>query len=170
MHWGLLTFIGTIIIGTVVSVVFKPVLYHNYLLPAAGVLWLSISIIVPKINNKKRILPILILILLIGEVNVYKECSLSLDEYDNTLYEQNLLDSINNNDSVVIFKTDNRFVRTYWALDKVYEKYASYSLNNKTYTLDNPNFDANYTTLDLPKDLDNFNDKNIYLIAFNQKN
>lgn len=50
---GFSIYLGTIILPILISVIFQPILVVRYLLPATAVLWLTISILVTKIEDKK---------------------------------------------------------------------------------------------------------------------
>lgn len=163
---GVLVFLGTLFVGAMVSLFFKPILYDRYLLPSVGLVWFSFSIAISNIKSKKIILVILILIAVLGAGNVYHQVHDIQTDYKNTVYEEGVLKSINNNDTIILFDTDNHYIRTYYALDKVHDKYASFKQGNKTRTLDYDKFDANYTTFVLPKDVKNFTDKNVYVMVF----
>ena len=65
---GFGVYIGTILFAMIVSVTFKSILLVRYLMPAAAILWLAISILVSKIEDKKTMMYsfALICLLLIG--------------------------------------------------------------------------------------------------------
>lgn len=163
---GFLIFIGTITIGSILSLAMKPILYDRYLLPAIGVLWLAFSIALNKIKSNRIILSILLILIIIGSVNVLNEIDIIHNEYDNTVKEDAFLESINNDNSIILYDTDNHFIRTHYYLDNVFEKYASYSLNNHTNTLNYNKFHANYDTFVIPNNINDFSDKDIYLLVF----
>lgn len=50
---GMGVYVFTIVLSFIVEMVYKPILVTRYLLPAAAVLWLVISIMIGKIENKK---------------------------------------------------------------------------------------------------------------------
>ena len=58
-------YFGTIFIGIAVSDLFTPVIDERYMMPAAALIWLSISIILAKIKNKKLFIVVLALICLL---------------------------------------------------------------------------------------------------------
>ena len=164
---GISVFIGTILLGFILSVTYKPILWDRYLLPAIGVFWLCISI---KLGNLKlrnsMLLLIILLITLVGAFNVYHEINEIVDIYDNTIKEDNILLGINNNDSVIIYDSDNRYVRTHTELEKVYKQYGSFSMNNNTTTLNYKSPNVIYEEFSIPDDLEKFPDKNVYMIKF----
>ena len=47
---GLGVYVGTVLLALIISVVFKPILVVRYLMPAAAVFWLAVSILIGKIH------------------------------------------------------------------------------------------------------------------------
>lgn len=122
---GFLIFVGTILVGVVVSAIFKPILVVRYLLPAAAVVLLSISILITKFDFKKVIIPAVILLLLFGAFNVYSQIDEISHNHEKLVDSQAFLDSINNDHSVVVITSKVKLVHFYNELDKaiVYEDY-----------------------------------------------
>ena len=99
---GLAVYIGTIIIAVVISLVYKPVLRIRYLIPAAAVMWLALSIFIAKIKDKRRFsisLVLIIVLLLSGVVNVVET---NKTFYDDAMAQQNIFDQLSQENSVVI--------------------------------------------------------------------
>lgn len=63
---GIIVFIGTLLIGSILSLTFKPILVERYLIPASAVFWFAISIMVGKLKNRRILTVALILILLLS--------------------------------------------------------------------------------------------------------
>ena len=103
---GFSVFIGTIVLGVILSIVYKPILIARYLIPSASVLWLVILIISNKLEDKRLFLISLALIMVLcisglGNV-IMTEDTLT----DKGKYNMKAFDEINsNNDSIVIFST-----------------------------------------------------------------
>lgn len=101
---GFTVFIGTIVLGVVLSLVFKPILIARYLMPSASILWLVVVILISKLKNDKLFFISLILIILLcisGVSSIFSttEGVIShFNEYDKVLDEIN-----SDNGSVVIF-------------------------------------------------------------------
>lgn len=160
-------FVGTILLGFIVSVLYKPILYDRYLLHAVGVLWIAISIKIGDLNlNKSHLLLIIILISVVGAFNVYHEVNEIKGMHQTLIKEDNLFSKINNNDSVIIYDTDNHYVRTHTELDKVYKQFSGYHMTNETYNLVYIGPNVTEHTFQIPKDLSNYSDKNVYLLKF----
>ena len=53
---GVGVYVGTIVLAVILSLAFKPILLARYLMPAAVVLWLTISILINKIEDKRIML------------------------------------------------------------------------------------------------------------------
>lgn len=67
---GMAMWIGTIILGFAISIIFRPVLSERYFIPCIGIFWFVLSIYISKLNNKKLILILICAILLVGCANV----------------------------------------------------------------------------------------------------
>ena len=93
--FGFLVFIATILFGVIVSAAYKPILVVRYLAPATGLLWLCISIFVSKFDLKKVIIPVVVLILLFGAVNLYGQVDQISKNHDDLVKSQQFLESIN---------------------------------------------------------------------------
>lgn len=102
---GICIFIGTLLIGSALSIVYKPILLSRYLIPSAVVLWFSISILVGKIKNDKILLIsiVLIIFLCISGIN---------DMVDNNEYllktgtgNEKILNDVNNNADIIIINS-----------------------------------------------------------------
>lgn len=101
---GIAAFVLTLLIGSVVSVVFKPILVARYLIPASAILWFAVSILVGKIENSKMLTISIVLIMLLSVCAVADTVS-----YNDTLLHDGtdhakLLDKINDGD-IVIFNS-----------------------------------------------------------------
>ena len=102
---GICIFIGTLLIGSALSIVYKPILLSRYLIPSAALLWFSISILVGKIKNNKILLIsiVLIIFLCISGIN---------DMVDNNEYllktgtgNEKILNDVNNNADIIIINS-----------------------------------------------------------------
>lgn len=51
--YGLLTPIGTILIGVIASLSLRPIFIGRYIICSLGCLWLAVAIILGKVSNKK---------------------------------------------------------------------------------------------------------------------
>lgn len=105
---GIGVYFGTIILVIVISYVFKPILVIRYLLPATAVLWLTISIILGKIEDKKMFIISMVLISLLlisGIVTI----TTSIDPlYQTGMNQKEIIENIteNNNTMVMVMGND----------------------------------------------------------------
>jgi hypothetical protein len=101
---GFLVFFGTILISAIVSQIYEPILLPRYLIPSAAVIWLSISILIGKINNNRLFTISLIFLLIfgfLGFVDINSNTP-SLNEYG--IKCQDMFDEINSDsDAIIIF-------------------------------------------------------------------
>ena len=101
---GLGVYIGTILLALIVSITFKPILLARYLIPAAVVLWLTISILISKIEDKKIMLysfALLCLLLIAGTGNMI---STNFTLYNEGMAKENVFNEIlhDENSSLVL--------------------------------------------------------------------
>ena len=80
--------------------------------------------------------------------------------------ETKLFSGINNNNTIIIYDTDNHYVRTHTELDKVYKQFNGYKMGNKTYKLVYLGENVTNHTFIIPDDLKNYSDKDVYLMKF----
>lgn len=168
---GFGVYFGTIIVVIIISYVFKPILVIRYLLPAAAVLWLTISIIVGKIENEKMFLisiALISLLLISGAVSIIT----SIDPiYQTGMNQKEIMDNITqNNDTIAIVighdaimyfinyakDSDMYCMKTDWLFGEDGERL------HKVY-----NF-TDYKPSDIEKVILNNTDKDIYLISWKQ--
>ncbi len=91
---GLGVYVGTILIALIVSLTYKPVLLARYLIPAAAVLWLSISILINKIEDKKIMMYSFALVCLLLIVGTGYMISTNFTMYDEGMAKENLFNEI----------------------------------------------------------------------------
>lgn len=131
---GIILFILTLVIGILISITFKPIIRVRYLIPAIAVFWLSVSIMIGKLENKK-LLTILLSLILILSIFCYAETienSFELDQ--NGIIEQKILDDIKNDNSSLIITKDSGFFQfgTYINDTKLYTDVDGfYGIENK---------------------------------------
>lgn len=168
---GVGVYFGTIILGILLSVIFKPILMVRYLLPATVTVWFAISIILSRIKGKKMIL---ISFALIGLLMVSGFATVLAD--NNSIFEKGtaqkqIMDEIaKDNNSMVIVTSQNMIM---YFLDYANET-DMYCLNvghvfgdsmerlQKLYDF------KTYNGTDIDKLIANNTDKNIYIIGWNE--
>ena len=123
--YGFLVFIGTILLAVIASVMFKPLLVDRYLIAATAVVLLSISIAVSRCDLKKVVIPVVVVLLLFGAVNLYLQIDEISHNHDKLVENQKFLDSLNNNHTVVVITSKVKLVHFYNELKNaiVYEDY-----------------------------------------------
>lgn len=91
---GLGVYVGTILIALIVSLTYKSVLLARYLIPAAAVLWLSISILINKIEDKKIMAYSFALVCLLLIVGTGYMISTNFTMYNEGIAKENLFNEI----------------------------------------------------------------------------
>ena len=171
--FGLLVFVGTIVIGIVASIVYRPIMVARYLVPSIGVAWVAISIFIPrylsKYNLSKIVIPVVIVLLLFGAANLYGQIDDISKNHDVLVNNMEFLDTINNNDSVVIVTNMVKYVHFYDVLDKAIV-YQGYSVDDREWARDFARiYDDKNETFLIPDDFDKYPNKTFYLVTPNSK-
>ena len=161
---GFLIFIGTILVGIIVSLLFRPILVVRYLIPATAVVLLSFSILISKLDIK-IIIPVVVVLLLFGAVNIYGQVVEISQNHEKLVENQAFLESINNYDSVVVITSQVKLVHFYNELNKAIV-YEDYTLDEREGARDWARiFDNKEYKYYLPVDTDWFNNrgKTVYI-------
>jgi len=107
---GILLFITTLSLGILLSITFKPIIRVRYLIPSIAVFWLSVSILIGKLDNKKLLTLTLSLILILSSICFIETINSSFELEENGLHEQNILHDIkNDNNSIILTKSSGFF-------------------------------------------------------------
>lgn len=159
---GFLILIGTVLSGIIATVLFRTTA-DRYLIPSIAVLWLSISILISRMNAKKIIIPIVIVLLLFGAVNLSGQIDEISKNHDKLVKDQEFLKSINNNDSVVIITSKVKFVHFYNELKNA-TVYEDYTIDHREGARDWARVydNKNYKFM-IPDDVNYYNGKDIYI-------
>ena len=96
---GLGVYVGTITLALIVSVTFKPILLARYLMPSAVVLWLAISIMISKIEDKKTMLCSFALICLLLIAGTGHMISTNFTVYNEGMVKENVFNQITQDDN-----------------------------------------------------------------------
>ena len=104
---GVFLMYATIAVGIITLMFsFCNVMRVRYLVPVFGIFWLSASIVIGKIENNKVLIAALVLILVLACASIY----ITNEDIDSRLVfneeKSSFLDSINNNNSVIVYNTD----------------------------------------------------------------
>ena len=166
---GIGVYLGTIALGIAISMLFTPIMDARYIMPAAGVLWLTLSIFLSKIKDRKLFfitLALIVILLISGignTVHTYEK------DYHNGIIQKEYFDNITqDNNSILIISTRD---------DMCY--FLSYSNETEMYCLNVSDvfgleldrLHGTYGFNDLnEEEIDDFiannTDKNIYLISW----
>ena len=159
---GFLVLIGTVLSGIIAAVLFRTTA-DRYLIPAIAVLWLSISILISRQDFKKIVIPVVIVLLLFGAVNVFGQIDEISQNHEKLLKDQEFLKSINNNDSVVIITSKVKLVHFYNELKKAIV-YEDYSIGEREWARDWARiYDNKDTKFLMPDDINEYKNKTIYI-------
>lgn len=154
---GIFLMYATIAIGilTLMSS-FENTMRMRYLVPVMGIFWLSASIVVGKIENKKVLMVAIILIMVLvgASLSITNNDVNSRLEFDKE--KTQFLDSINNNTSVIVYNTDYGYRILHTDLNNTSKQYTV----SDTYFYDND--------VEICKDFDKIlkdnPDKKVYLV------
>ena len=159
---GFLILIGTVLSGIIAAVLFRTTA-DRYLIPAIAVLWLSISILISRLEAKKLIIPIIIVLLLFGAVNLYGQIDDISHNHEKLVKDQEFLKSINNNDSVVIITSKVKFVHFYNELKNA-TVYEDYTIDHREGARDWARvYDNKNSKFLIPDDVNYYKGKDIYI-------
>lgn len=159
---GFLVLIGTVLSGIIAAVLFRTTA-DRYLIPAIAVLWLSISILISRQDFKKIVIPVVIVLLLFGAVNVFGQIDEISQNHEKLIKDQEFLKSINNNDSVVIITSKVKLVHFYNELKKAIV-YEDYSIGEREWARDWARiYDNKDTKFLMPDDINEYKNKTIYI-------
>ena len=145
------------------SFAYKPILTPRYLLPVSGLVWLTVSIKLGTVDLRKIALSIIILILIVGAFNVYHEYNDIMDEWDSTLHVKEVTDPINNNNSVFVYSSTNKYCRFNEIFNNISEKYSGYDTPDTSGEIELDGLDLKYEKIVIPDYLREHPDKNVYV-------
>ncbi len=108
---GIGVYLGTITLGIAISLLFKPIMDDRYLMPAAALLWLVISIILSKLKDKRLFLIFLVLIVILLISGVANTINTYDANYHNGTAQKEILDNItqDNNSMLIIARANDTF-------------------------------------------------------------
>ena len=75
IYWRICTLVLIIVFGVSYNILISPIFITRYLIPSLGILWLCFSIALSKIDDKRILIPFLILTLLVAA------CAVNIDDY-----------------------------------------------------------------------------------------
>lgn len=154
---GIFIFIGTLLIGTIISLISQPILVERYLLPSIGVLWFVFSILIGKIKNKKMLIPILVIILILTIGLISANINACSNMYDKGIYDKNVIQKMDNENTIIIYNTGRGAMQ----LGNNFYKAKQYSLNIDIYKKTKA---KKINEKQLTKLMENNKNKKIYII------
>lgn len=116
----------------VISYTFKPILLERYLFPSIAVFWLAVSILIGEKDFRKYAMPVVILLLIFAAFNVVDQIDTIDHEYNKTLETNQVLDDLNTNDTIIVFKGVQKYVRYSKELNNT-KQYNVFGYDNKTH-------------------------------------
>lgn len=150
-------FLGTIVLGIIISFLMRPIIVNRYLIFSIGIIWFVFSIIASKLyENKKIFIPLIILLLVLGGVGLYSQMELVDQLHNDFISQKNMVDDLNNNNNVFIILSPAALQYS----TVFFEKGELYSTVNLT----DPNVKIINET-DIPNIL-NSTDKDVYIIKY----
>lgn len=161
---GLLTFILSVLIALVVSLLYKPILVVRYIVPLMGIIWVAFSIYITKIETKKLVVPLVLILMIVGFVNVGVQMQEVYTEHIATNEAMDFLSDINSNHTIVVYEGMQKYMRFSGFLDNT-TGFVCYKLNGSSHhapyvsilELDKDSFDFN-------KDIKNTTGYDVYFI------
>lgn len=134
---------------------FENTMRIRYLVPVFALFWLSASMVIGKIENKKVLLVALILVMILAVASL----TITNDDINSRLKTNEekftFIDSINNNSTVIVYNTDYG----YRILHEDFDKAKQYSVSDTYFYSDDVEI-----CKDLDKILNQSSGKNVYLI------
>lgn len=170
---GIGVYLGTIILGISISLLFRPIMDDRYLMPASGILWLVISIILSKLENKKMFLISLVLIFILLISGVANTINTYDDNYHNGIAQKEILDNItqDNNSMLIVSRANDTLY--YLSYDNQVDFYCLNETQIFGVTMDrlHQNFDfKNVDETKIDELIANNSDKNIYVLCWQEPN
>jgi hypothetical protein len=160
---GSLVFVGTVLFGVTISIVFRPIFIVRYAIPATGLMWLCISIFISKFELKKVIIPVVIVLLLFSVVNLNYQIEDISKNHDKLVENQEFLKSINNNNSVVIIDGMVKYVHFHDQLNET-TVYGGFSVGEREKAGGFTKFyDDKENKFLMPDDFSKYKNKTVYL-------
>ncbi len=139
---------------------FENTMRMRYLIPVFGIFWLSASIVIGKIKNNKVLVVALILVMILAGASL----AITNEDVNSRLAfndkKANFLDSINNNDSVIVYNSDYG----YRILHNDLNKTKQYTLGDTYFYDDDVEVCDNLTEI-----LDSNSNKDVYLVTWKNK-
>lgn len=168
---GIKIYLGTIILAVIFTVVFRPILVIRYLIPVSAILWLCISIILTKIEDKKMFIISFALVLLLLVNGVATTVTSNDDLYQNGVTQKEVLDNITQDSNSILIVNNPHLVMYYLHLANQTDMYCLYmdQLFGENMTRLHELYDfKGFAGNDINSVIENNTDKDIYIISWNE--
>lgn len=168
---GIRIYLGTIILAVIFSVAFRPILVIRYLIPVSAILWLCISIILTKIEDKRMFLISFALVILLLVNGVAATVSINDDLYKNGLIQKETLDNITQDSNSILIVNNPHLEMYFLHLANQTDMYCMNmaQLFGENMTRIHQIYDFNsFAKNDINKVIANNTDKNVYIISWNE--
>ena len=153
---GLAVYIVSVLLGAFILNSTFRAFDIRYILPAVVVFWFAISVLLGKVNTKRLLVIALLFIMVLGTVGILMTNDTLTSHSKEGFQEKYFLNSINNQDNVVIYNSSYHYNCYHHALNNTHE----YTLKNLNlpYDVDNCIYEENLTKI-----LEDNPDKDVYL-------
>lgn len=159
---GSLVFIGTVLFGVTASFLLRPIFIVRYAIPAMGVMWLCLSIFISKFDLKKVIIPVVIVLLIFSAINLSHQMDDISKNHEKFVENHKFLESINNNNSVVIIDGMVKYVHFYNQLNNTVV-YGGFSVGERKNAGEFTKFyDEKESKFLMPEDFSKYPNKTVY--------
>lgn len=168
---GIRIYLGTIILAVIFSVAFRPILVIRYLIPVSAILWLCISIILTKIEDKRMFLISFALVILLLVNGIAATVSINDDLYKNGLIQKETLDNITQDSNSILIVNNPHLEMYFLHLANQTDMYCMNmaQLFGENMTRIHQIYDFNsFAKNDINKVIANNTDKNVYIISWNE--
>ena len=168
---GIKIYLGTIILAVIFTAVFRPILVIRYLIPVSAILWLCISIILTKIEDKRMFLISFALIILLLVNGVATTVTSNDDFYQNGLAQKEVLDNITQDSNSILIVNNPHLVMYFLHLANKTDMYCLYmpQLFGENMTRLHELYDfKSFAGNDINSVIENNTDKDIYIISWNE--
>ena len=168
---GFGVYLGTIALGIIISVLFTPIMDARYIMPAAGVLWLTLSIVLGKIEDKKLFIISLALVLLLIASGIGNTIYTYEKDYHNGIIQKEYFDNITQDDNSVLIVPTRKDICYFLSYSNETDMYCLNASDVFGVEMDRLHESYDFKNLNL-EEIDGFiannTDKNIYVAYWDE--
>lgn len=118
---GILLFFLSLIFGVIIVSLAFNMFTIRYLVPVGSVFWLAVCILIGKIDSRKLLIISLVAILIISIIGISANVNSTGAIYDEGEGLMNILDGLNNNDSVIVYTQEFHLINFHNYLNETKE-------------------------------------------------